>query len=588
MEDSRDNPSLDKSFENKKSDESSEMDLLRNLIVGPEQIKISRLKERLDDPEIRIKEISDILPDAILLRTSKDEKIAKSIGPTVEKAIEVSIRKNRKVLVDALFPVMGPAIRKAVSSTIMGMIQSFNKALEYSFSIQGLKWRFEALRTRKPFAEIVMINTLLYQVEQIFLIHRDSSLVIQHIMSKDITIQDPDLVSSMLSAIRDFVQDSFSVEKEDSLDTLRIGSDRSIWIEQGPYAVLAAVIRGTPPMELRTILRETLDNIHLTQSDALENFDGDSASFEVIRPDLEECLQSRFKPKKKKISPLLWILLILLAIAAGIYAFNSVRNHRHWTDFIKKLNSEPGIIITNSEKHSGKYYIFGLRDPVAADPLEISKEMGLDSENINYELEPYRSLDPELNKKRNYGILKRILKPPKTVELILNDDILKISGSASHRWITESRELIRSVPGVSRYDDSSIIDADLQNFIALKEKIENDFFLFEFRSAEMIEDQEDNLKAFLENLKDFLKSAEVLQKTVDIDIIGHADSTGTEEINMKVSQARADKVLFIITSEGIDAKYFSTLGVGSTDPYIEEKTDQDRELNRRVTFRVNG
>ena len=147
MTEPTENSFFDKLSKNKKSEESSEMDLLRDLIVGPEKIKIKQLRERLDNPELRIKEISEILPEAILLRASRDEKIAKSIGPTVEKAIESSIKKNRKVLVDALFPVMGPAIRKAVSSTILGMIQSFNKALEYSFSIQGSKWRFGVLKS---------------------------------------------------------------------------------------------------------------------------------------------------------------------------------------------------------------------------------------------------------------------------------------------------------------------------------------------------------------------------------------------------------------------------------------------------------
>lgn len=584
MTDSTGNSSFDKLSKNKGTEESSEMDLLRDLITGPEQDKINQLKERLDSPEIRIKEISEILPDAILLRTSRDEKIAKSIGPTVEKAIEISIKKNRKVLVDALFPVMGPAIRKAVSSTILGMIQSFNKALEYSFSIQGLKWRFEALRTRKPFAEIVLINTLLYQVEQIFLIHRDSSLIIQHIVSKDITIQDPDLVSSMLSAIRDFVQDSFDIQKEESLDTLRIGSDRSIWIEQGTFAVLAAVIRGTPPMELRTTLRDTLDNIHLTQGDALENFDGDSDSFEVIRPDLEECLQSRFKPKKKKISPLLFILLALLAALSGTWIFTSIRNNRQLSDYVEKLNEEPGIIITSTENRSGKYYIFGLRDPLSVDPAEISKKMGIDSEEINYKLKSYNSLHEDLVEKR----IRNILNPPETINLEFNDGILTISGSANHQWIMEMKGIVRGISGILRYDDTNMVDIDLQDYNALKDKIENYFFLFEFRSTEMVGKQNDYLQAFIKDIKKLLNLAKILKRTVHIDIIGHADSIGTEEINLQISQERADKILSMMVSEGIEANNFTTTGVGSKDPLREEKTTQDREINRRVTFTVEG
>ncbi|MBN1627714.1 MAG: hypothetical protein JW944_14440 [Deltaproteobacteria bacterium] len=299
MADSSNNTIIDKSSEAQISSGKNELEELRQIITGLERSRIDKLRERLDSRDIRTEEISSILPDAILLRTSQDDKLTRSIGPTVEKAIESSIRRNRKVLVYALFPIIGPSIRKAVVSTIKRMIQSFDKTLEYSFSIQGLKWRFEALRTKRPFGEIVLLNTLVYQVEQIFLIHNRTSLVIQHVVSKDVKIQDPDLVSSMLSAIRDFIHDSFNLDKEENLDTLHI-ADRTIWIEQGPHALLAAVIRGTPPEELRSNFCDILEMIHISHGNELENFDGDAAEFESVKPDLEACLESGYKAKQKK------------------------------------------------------------------------------------------------------------------------------------------------------------------------------------------------------------------------------------------------------------------------------------------------
>ena len=102
---------------------------------------------------------------------------------------------------------MGPAIRKAIAATIQGLIQNFNQILEHSFSIKGLRWRLEALRTRRPFAEVVLLHTLVYQVEQVFLVHRKSGLLIDHVVAKTTVPQNPDLVSGMLTAIKDFVQE---------------------------------------------------------------------------------------------------------------------------------------------------------------------------------------------------------------------------------------------------------------------------------------------------------------------------------------------------------------------------------------------
>ena len=102
---------------------------LRKLLLGPEQAQLHKLQERLDNPDLHANDVSQVLPEAITLRSSRDQKIAQALEPSTEEAIKASIKRDRKVLVDALFPVMGPAIRKAIYSTILGMIQSFNQIL---------------------------------------------------------------------------------------------------------------------------------------------------------------------------------------------------------------------------------------------------------------------------------------------------------------------------------------------------------------------------------------------------------------------------------------------------------------------------
>lgn len=561
-----------------------EIEELRQLITGPERIRIDQIRERLDNPERRIHDLSQILPEAISLRTSQDEKIAKAIAPTVEKAIESSIKTNRKVLVDVLFPVMGPAIRKAVASTIHGMIQSFDKTLEHSLSLRGLKWRLEALRTKKPFGEIVLLHTLLYQVEQIFLIHRKSSLVIQHVTSKDIKTEDPDLVASMLSAIRDFVQDSFKLEKEECLDTLCMGTDRTIWIEQGEQALIAAVIRGNPPSDLRSTLRETLDTIHLGHGEALEAFDGDTTLFEAVRPDLEGCLQSRYKQKQKKDFPLFWVLLGTAVFLIAVLSFFSIQGHRRWAKYLERLKDEPGIQVTSAEKRSGLYHVYGFRDPLASDPADLLIKDKLKPDDFVFNLESYTSTHPQVVLKR----IDKILESPETVNLELKDGVLNISGSASHPWIAEMREALKTITWISKYDDRNLADQDENAFALLKGKIEQRFFLFEFRSAEMLAGQEPELRAFIEDLKNFFNLAKGLEKAVQIEIVGHADSLGTENANLVISQERAEKILSIILKENLDPQSFRTSGLGSRELFREERTNQDRELNRRVTIRVIG
>lgn len=294
---------------------------LRNLLVGPEWKQLGKLQERLENTKLNAEELSRVLPEAIILRSlQQDEQLTKALVPTVEEAIHASVKKDLNILADAIFPVIGPAIRKSITVALSALTQSLNQTLEHSFSVQSFKWKLEAKQTGKSFAEVVLLRTLLYRVEQVFLIHRKTGLVLQHVVAEAVATQDADLVSAMLTAIQDFVQDSFSVQKGDSLETLQFG-ELIIWIEQGPQAILAGVIRGNAPQELRLVFQNAIERIHIEFQRKLDSFQGDNAPFEASRHYLEACLQARYELKKEKSSPLLWVLLGFILFALGLWGF---------------------------------------------------------------------------------------------------------------------------------------------------------------------------------------------------------------------------------------------------------------------------
>ena len=196
-----------------------------------------------------------MLANAFALAGSRDEQLAKVLAPTLERATQASIRKNPGTLVGILYPLMGPAIRKSIAENLDGTLQRLNQAFKHSFSWQGLKWRLEALRTGSSFADVVLKHTVEFRVEHIFLIHRKTGLLLEHVAAPEAAAQDPQLVSGMLTAIQDFVRDSFEGAQKDGgggIDSLRLG-DLLLWCEEGPFAFLAAVIRGNPPESLHTV-----------------------------------------------------------------------------------------------------------------------------------------------------------------------------------------------------------------------------------------------------------------------------------------------------------------------------------------------
>ena len=571
-----------KTSENKRPRKNVELGELRQLLFGHEKAQIDQLRERLDNSKLLAKDVMRVLPESIRLRSSRDKEVAKALEPSIEEGIRASIKKNPRALADTLYPIMGPSIRKAISSAILSMIQSINHVIEHTFSLQGLKWRIEALTTKKPFAEVVLLNTLIYQVEQVFLIHRNTGLVLQHVVSKGVTTQDPDQVSSMLKAIQDFVHDSFGVENGECLDALRMEGDHSIWIEQGPQAILAVIIRGTPPLDLRLLLRETLDDIHLAQSHALQSFEGDPTPFKFIKSQLEHCLQFQFKQKKHRISPLLWISLAAMFFLVGIWSVSFYQNHQRWAYFLEKLNGKSGFVVVDTEKRSGKYHVFGLRDPLASDPAKIIEQANLEPDKVVFHWKNYQSLDPEFMLKR----IKNLLNPPETVALQLKDGVIHARGVASHHWIEEKRSILKHMNGTIYFHDDGLIDTDLRDFEIIKKNIEKQAVFFHTLEKEIATGQEVKIKNLSESISKLFKLGNVLNRDVIIKIVGHTDSSGPDELNTAISLARAKSMASILTSKGFKTDKFITVGVGSDEPVRKEITEQDKKLNRRITFKV--
>lgn len=70
-------------------------------------------------------------------------------------------------------------------------------------------------------------------------------------------------------------------------------------------------------------------------------------------------------------------------------------------------------------------------------------------------------------------------------------------------------------------------------------------------------------------------------------ISGHTDSDGSHEFNMKLSTERAAAIKdFIINFGGVPEARIESVGFGSTKPIVEEKTEEDKSLNRRVEFEI--
>ena len=74
--------------------------------------------------------------------------------------------------------------------------------------------------------------------------------------------------------------------------------------------------------------------------------------------------------------------------------------------------------------------------------------------------------------------------------------------------------------------------------------------------------------------------------SIEIEMSAHTDSYGSDEYNFKLSDERARSVREYILSKGIDPKRIVSQGYGETKPVVPNDTDENRQLNRRVEFKI--
>ncbi|MBT8491474.1 MAG: OmpA family protein, partial [Deltaproteobacteria bacterium] len=73
---------------------------------------------------------------------------------------------------------------------------------------------------------------------------------------------------------------------------------------------------------------------------------------------------------------------------------------------------------------------------------------------------------------------------------------------------------------------------------------------------------------------------------IRMEIDGHTDNVGKEQLNTTLSQKRAEAVRDYFVSKGIDQGRLEAKGFGPTKPVADNATPAGRAKNRRVEFKL--
>jgi hypothetical protein len=265
-------------------DDDESLEALRGILLGEYRDRVTELRTQIRQLQSLLTDVEqqvELLNDPNLLA----EKITPSLAP----AISTSIRESREAMVDALHPIMGRLVTRAVAEALRELVRRIDNQMRSTFSFKTVTRRMQARIAGVSDAELALRDALPFQVYAIFLIYRESGLLLSvRSLDRDLS-EDSDVISGMLTAIRDFVHDAFGRKQEGQLNEVQYGENR-ILIESAQYIYAAVVCHGTEPVAFRTDMRERLGEIELEYLDLLREYDGNAAQFVGIEEQLDQLM----------------------------------------------------------------------------------------------------------------------------------------------------------------------------------------------------------------------------------------------------------------------------------------------------------
>ncbi len=236
-------------------------------------------KEHISQKDSRVKDaLADHFSNIVSKSIEQDLLgLRKSLSAVIAPAIKEQIEKNSDEMIDALYPILGGMISKYVSQSIKQMTQKIEKRIQ-----TGLSWRRYLLKLKSKLSgvsesEILLEQSMEQRAKSIFVIHKQSGLLVAEASCVHKEIKEPEMVASMASAIRSFVLEWIEGaddrgERED-LSMVSYGNS-TLYIESAGSVLFVAFFDEEPDFESRAHVNELFSNLMLKYGDYFSDFDG--------------------------------------------------------------------------------------------------------------------------------------------------------------------------------------------------------------------------------------------------------------------------------------------------------------------------
>ncbi|MDB9313003.1 OmpA family protein [Spirulina sp. CS-785/01] len=529
--------------------------------------------------------MSRALAEALTLALSQQtgnapQEVGQALGPAMGRAISEQVRLEKDAMVDALYPVIGHTISKYMGETVTRI----NQQVESAFSLQGIYRKLKSQWQGVSEAELILQESLPFTVQAVFLIHKNSGLVMAEVQQSGNSALEGDMLAGMLTAMRSFASEC-TIQPENTSELTEIDYENfQIVMEVAGYCYIAAVTQGDPPTRFYDQLEDTLSAITLNYNDdrVIQDYQGDPST---LPPAIEELLRELLEhpvtvPQKRPHFPtglfvLGGVVSLLILLPVGMVWHRQQVAHRQEEEVLAALEQTPELAVYDfqAEVQGGKLELTGkvpnaqLKEQAAEIAQETHPTLEFNNQLLAVQVPPNRgAILAEMER------LQQVFNEMTGVEITANYEPRenrvivegKVMAQPLARQIAQGFE---QIPGVQ----SVLFTLNNQEF-PTEARI-----YFDTNSADIAAQERENK---------ILPLVEFLQENpqVGLQVIGHTDRSGEEEYNENLAVRRAQAVQRAIEQEGISRDRLQGEGMTQSPPTIP--AESPFWLSRVVRFEV--
>lgn len=501
-------------------------------------------------------------------------EIAEALAPTIGRTIKEQVSLERDSMVDALYPVIGSTISRYLAEAI----QEINEKVSQAFSVEGLQRKVKSKVQGVSEAELILREVRHFVVQAVFLIHKNSGLIIAQIKQSDQAQMEAEMVAGMLTAIRSFVNDCIMQTGEVSeLNEIEYG-DCKIILEVAGYCYLAVVVKGEPPKAFIKKIRQTMANLIMKYSRPIEDFDGDPNSVpEGVISQLEALIRvvARLQTQQKPMTLLILgsVVLSLILIPWGIYQYRQHNLRQLETILTTTLGAEPELSIYSFKVKAegqtlaleGKVPNARLKDKVEKIAQETAPNFQINNRIIAVKVPP----DPI-----------KVAAEVKQMAMIVNQiSGISISAHYQNSQVGLTGKVIQSedIPKITQaFQKIEGVDSVIANLTVQPLPIATRIY-FGFGSAELVLK---DIRGKLVPLAQYLKRYPDLK----LRIIGYSHEQEKSRKHPQLALERAQTIQNVLEDLGIDRRRMETVGKTERPGGVDQ--NQEVWLSQTVLFEI--